>query len=243
MNKRHILSLAIFAASFLIVATGHASMMVPAQGPQIFNEVFLGGSSDSDYMNMAERGLLGDLAYDAGNKAKFWFDLGNIGGEGRLLNTSGTGDRRVQIIDPTTDETTFDPLLFETPFAAYVDFYFSDFLYDTPSGSPEKVRIDLEAHKELVSLDFTLENDPDGQRMIRIDLGNFGLLDELMDGQLLATVIAPDFGFVDNTFILDRVELTAEAMPQPMTPVPIPSAALLLGAGLVGLVGIRSRSS
>jgi hypothetical protein len=76
--------------------------------------------------------------------------------------------------------------------------------------------------------------------MIRIDLVNLDLLDELIDGQLLATVVAPAFGLVDNTFILDRVELTAAAMPI-ASPVPIPPAALLLGAGLVGLVGIRTR--
>ncbi len=240
MIKRHILSLVLSVGVTLFAAAVHASVIAPAPVPETFNEVFLGGSSDIQYMTMVERGLIGDVAYDAGNKARFWFDLGDIGGQGRLLNTSGVGDRRVRTVDPTTDETAFDPLLFEAPFSAYLDFYFSDFLYDTPLGSPEKVRIDLGAHKSLVSLDFTLENDPDNQRMIRIDLGNFGLLDELIDGQLLATVVAPRFGFVDNTFILDRVELTAEAMP--LTAVPIPSAALLLGAGLIGLVGIRSRT-
>lgn len=237
MKKTFTLVLIGIAALLLFSANAGASAIVP--GPMTFNEVFLGDAADIRYMNMVEKDLIGDTAFDVGNRAKFWFDLTGTGGEGRLLNTSGVGDRRVRTIDPSTDAVGYDPLLFDTPNLAYVDFYFSDFFQDTPDGAAEKVRINLGSQASLVSLDFTLEDQPDGQFMLRLDLANFGLLDELMDGQLLATVIAPPFGAVHNTFILDRVELTAQAMP--LTAVPIPSAVLLLGSGLIGLVSIRTR--
>lgn len=203
----------------------------------MLQEEFLGGLNDFIDFPMMEPDAL--PINGVGNTAKFFFDLDAIVttfNEARLIDTTGTRNVRINTLDPSIDETSFDAS-YSLQWAT-IDFWLTDFFPD--GNARERLNVNIESRNTFrASESFRLENvaDAEGYYKFSIDLYAEGLLDYLADGDLLAIAISPNLGNWTNSFIIDRVLLTAEA-----APVPEPATVMLLGAGLLVLVVGRRRA-
>jgi hypothetical protein len=203
--------------------------------PVAFEETFLGSKTDDNFFQMAEKSLL--PLEGVGNEAGFFFDLTGQGGQAELLSK---GDVIRTETFPTTDETGYDPDLFQAPFFGYINFFISDWDNDDPVVK-EKVRIKIEDGIQTKTFTIDLENDADGIKRAQVELDPI-VLAALGDGKLFTLAIAPAAVIggidIDNTFSIEKVKMHVEA-----NPVPIPATILLLGPALIGLLRIRSKAT
>ena len=216
------------AAALYLVSAGMAWA-----APTAFDEVFLGSTTDDKYFPMAEKSLLPQNG--VGNETRFFFDLTGQGGRAELLSK---GDVIRTETLPTIDGTGYDPTLFQDPFSGYMYFYISDWDNDDPAVK-ENVRIEIEDGIQTKTFTIDLENDDNGLKRAQVQLDPIALA-ALGNGTLLAVAIAPaaiiDDIDIDNTFSIEKVKLHTEA-----NPVPVPSAILLLGPAIIGLLRLRGR--
>lgn len=222
MKKIALTIIVLLAASGMAFAT-----------PYTFTETFLGDPLDTDYYAMAE---VDNTANGQGHRARFQFDLTGTGGNGVLIDENGVvaGSK----VTPTLDETGYNTVDYAAPYAAFLEFYIID--NDGGGFNREQLVVDvkLEAGGKERVLNTKLQlNQNNSVAKFEIDLGFEGLLDELIDGQLMTFAIAPKFGDRDNDFLLGSVSLTAFAT----DPVPEPGTIALLGFGMFGLFALRKR--
>jgi len=124
--------------------------------PMAFEEAFLGSKTDDIFFQMAEKSLLPQEG--VGNEASFFFDLTGLGGQAELMSI---GDVIRTESLPTTDETGYDPALYQVPISGYIHFFISDRNIDDPAVQ-ERVKIQLDDGVQTKTVTIDLENDEDG---------------------------------------------------------------------------------
>ena len=166
-----------------------------------------------------------------GYSVRFAFNLSQVGGFATIYNGMTPLGSRL----PQTDETNYDPSLYETPFSAQLTFRIWDWDQDVTFENL-KIRAGFLDGNTLLA-DKTYNIIGLGQRILTIDLGSLGLLDYLSDGKFITFAMAPEFdGRWQNDFNISEATLVAKA-----NPVPEPSIIMLLGLGLAGIASLGRR--
>ncbi|WP_319524281.1 VPLPA-CTERM sorting domain-containing protein [uncultured Desulfosarcina sp.] len=216
---------AIVAFALLIFVAGvlQAPMLAKAD---TFTETFLGGIGDGDYFDVSE-----------GWYARFVFNLTMLGETAALYSPSDSVESYRET--PTDDETTFIANAYQIE-AAELGFTFAS--ADIASEEITIYSSFMDGDENLGTYQFELGNvwtllsGSYKTAELTINLLDYGLENYLEDGRFITLVIAFESGCLPNDFRIDTASLTVEA-----TPVPIPAGIWLLGAGLLGLSGIRRK--
>lgn len=206
-----------------------AGIIQPAIAAAEFSETFLGSTTDGDYFDVWQ-----------GWSARFAFNLAAPGDTAALFNASGGQVGSVRL--PTQDATGYIPGSYGLN-AAALSFVFSssDLARETVSIRSGFFDGNILLAEHTYTLGTWLTN-LTGQRKyadFSIDLLALDLDQYIMDGRFVTLVIAPDTtSLLSNDFRIDTVTMAVD-----VTPVPLPAAFWLFGSGLVGLAGIKKRTS